>query len=182
MECSDLPHHLLCAWGATHCHWLYICPMPTITKGRQDWDKPPVRLQGKDVKNKALGGLNMSCNCTDMGVTGKNCSVGKAWVWLSSSVARLISAGLNFPLLEIYAYMPHFYWTPGCKELGLRLSAIKMRDRCKDTSFIYSFTKALGSFCSKSAFFFFLSYSRISQATPLCLNGSTRIQYVSENN
>lgn len=64
----------------------------------------------------------------------------------------LISAGLNFLLLEIYAYILHFYLALRYKELGLRLLTIKMRERYKDIGFIYSFTK-LRLFCSGSAFF-----------------------------
>lgn len=84
----------------------------------------------------------MSPNYTNMGVTGKSHTMGKVWVWLYSSAARLISAGLNFLLLEICAYMLDFYLKPGCEELGLRLLTIETSDTYKGTDVINSFTKA----------------------------------------
>lgn len=57
---------------------------------------------------------NMSPNYTNVGETGKSHTVGKIWVWLYPSAARLISAGLNFLRFEIYAYILDFYMKPGC--------------------------------------------------------------------
>lgn len=56
----------------------------------------------------------MSPNCTNVGETGKGHTVGKVWGLLYSSAARLISAELNFLLLEIYAYILDFYMKPEC--------------------------------------------------------------------
>lgn len=67
----------------------------------------------------------MNTNYTNMGATGKSYAMGKVWVWLYSAAARLISAGLNFLPLEIYAHILDFYLKPGCKELELSLLAIK---------------------------------------------------------
>lgn len=65
-------------------------------------------------KKWRLWGHNMNPNYTNVGETGNSHTVSKVWVWLYSSAARLISAGLNFLLLEIYAYILYFYVKPGC--------------------------------------------------------------------
>lgn len=56
----------------------------------------------------------MSPKYTNVGETGKSHTVGKVWVLLYSSAARLISAGLNFLLLEIYEFILDFYMKPEC--------------------------------------------------------------------
>lgn len=54
----------------------------------------------------------MCPNYTNVGETGKSHTVSKVWVWLYFSAVRLISAGMNFLLLEIYAYILDFYLKP----------------------------------------------------------------------